>query len=277
MLASALALHALLATLLFPVPATAHEGLHAVIAKLDERLASAPDDVDLLLQRGEAHRRHHAWSAAFEDVIRIRMLAPQRAEGLLLHAELHADMGWFDTALPLLDRYLKDCPGNLDARWLRGQVHAALGESADAERDWDAVIAARPKPSPDEYLERAMLLASRGPEFVDHALAGLNEGILRLGEATAIQLRAIDLELQRGRPDDALARLSRIANWSARQERWLSRRGDILLGSGRPEQALVAYREASAAIDALRPRHRLTPAVQELARHVAQRLEELDT
>jgi predicted negative regulator of RcsB-dependent stress response len=254
----------------------AHEGLHEAIAALDTRIAEAPEDVDLLLARGELNRRHRAWGDALADALLAQQLAPDDDDGLLLRARLHANLGWLDSALPLLQRYLARHADHLDALWLRGEVRAQLGDSFGAEQDWDAAIAAGPVPSPDQYLARATLVAARGPAFLDLALAGLDEGLLRLGGAASLQLRAIDLELECGEPDAALSRVDTLARSSPRQEHWLARRGDILSSSGRKTEARAAYQKAALAIAALAARHRQTRAVMDLAEHVASRLAELE-
>jgi hypothetical protein len=232
-------LGAMLATLLVAVPASAHDGLHEAIASLDQRIERAPDDVELLLARGDLHRRHQAWGAAFEDALRVQQLAPENGAGLLLRARLHADLDWNDTALPLLDAYLARHSDDLDARWLRGDVRSRRGDAAGALADWDAVIAARAQPSPDEYVARADLLA-RSPDSLAVALSGLDEGIDRLGAPVSLQLRAIELEVERGETDAALSRLATL------------------------EARSVAAR------------HRNTQAVRDLADHVARRLAELE-
>jgi len=266
----------LLAALSFVVPASAHDGLHEAIASFDARIERAPDDVGLLLARGDLHRRHQAWGAAFEDALRVRQLSPDDDACLLLRAMLHADLDWAETALPLLDAYLARQADDLDARWLRGEVRSRLGDIDGALLDWDTVIAARERPSPDEYVARADLLATIGSESLALALSGLDEGIARLGAPAALQLRAIDLEVERGETDAALARLTTLEARSERRERWLAQRGDILMRSGRTREALVAFRDAAAAIDALAARHRKTQAVRDLADHVARRLAELE-
>src|SRR5690606_28082581 len=66
-----------------------------------------------------------------------------------------------------------------------------------------------------------------------------------------LQLPALELEEQRQNHDAALARLETIIQPAMRKERWLFRRGKILVAAGRPADARKAFQEALAAISVL--------------------------
>jgi len=61
-----------------------------------------------------------------------------------------------------------------------------------------------------------------------------------------------------------LKRLEVVAAGSDRKEKWLVRRGEILLQANRREDAKSAFSEALAAIESLPPRLRTAPAMVEL-------------
>jgi Flp pilus assembly protein TadD len=124
-------------------------------------------------------------------------------------------------------------------------------------------------------LERARVTAARGEAFLEAALQGLDEGQRRLGWIPSLQQYAIELELKQGDFSAALQRLDRLFQPEQRQEHWWSQRADILLTAGRNSAARQALLESLAAMNRLRPRHRLTPAVRELEAAVRSKLDEL--
>jgi len=116
-------------------------------------------------------------------------------------------------------------------------------------------IAGTPHPTPDDYIERARLLAVCGEPILDRAVKGLDEGIARLGPMVSLEFYAIDLECQQGRFDSALKRLDVVAPQFDRKENLLERRGEILTAAGRVAEAREAFAAALAAIDS-RPTER---------------------
>ena len=115
-----------------------------------------------------------------------------------------------------------------------------------------------------------------GVEHIDVALQGLDEGLERLGQPITLLLYAIDLELELGRHDAALARLDRIASRADRKETWLVRRGEILEQAGRPAEARAAYVAAIEAVQALPATRRGTRAVSRLQTRAEEALTRLD-
>ena len=103
---------------------------------------------------------------------------------------------------------------------------------------------------------------------MEAALRGLDEGVKRLGPLVTLQLYAMDLALARQNFDDALRRLETISAQSARKEKWLARRGEILIRAGRRDEAKQAYAAALLAIGALPPRLQQTPAMLNLKKQV---------
>ena len=96
------------------------------------------------------------------------------------------------------------------------------------------------------------------------AIAGIDAAVERLGPIPALQLFAIELDVQQGRIDAALVRLDGLAARSPRKETWLARRGEILAQAGRPDEARTAYVAALAALEALPPAPRQTKAIANL-------------
>lgn len=259
-------------------PAHAHPGIDEQLEEVTARLAATPDDARLFLRRGELYRLHGDPKAARADFDRARSLDPELVIVEFCLGRLLLEDGKPQAALAHLDTFLARRPDDADGRATRGRALAALGRHAEAAADFDRAIG-KPRgeaPLPEYYLERARAYAAAGPEYVERALQGLDEGLERLGEPVTLQLFAIELEMQRGAHDAALTRVDRIAAQSARDEPWLMRRGAILEIAGRREEAMQAYRATIASIDSLPAGRRANRAVRRLQDEAASALERLE-
>jgi tetratricopeptide (TPR) repeat protein len=246
--------------------AAAHGPLQEQIDAATQLIALAPDDAQLYLRRGELHRLHEDWDAALADYDRAAALAPADDVVDFLRGRALQEAGRPALAKAALDRYLAGHPDHAEALVTRAKAQQALGALRPAAADYTRAIDRLARPDPDYYLERARIEVA-GRE-VTKALAGLDAGLLRLGPVPALQLYAIELEVELGRVDRALARLDAAAAQSARKETWLARRGDILLRAGRRKEAHAAYAAALAAIEALPASVRQTSATVDLERQV---------
>jgi tetratricopeptide (TPR) repeat protein len=253
----------------------AHDGLHERIAGLTREIERSPGNAELHLRRAELRRLHREWDAALADLERAAELDPRLDGVILVRARTLLDAGRLESARAVVESRLALHAEDPDALLVRAAISLRLGAAEDAVRDYDRAIAVLHSPEPDHYLARAELLAAMGPAGVERALAGLDAGLDRLGPVAALESRAVELELVRGRYDDALARLDGIAARSRRQERWLALRGEILLDAGRTAEALDAFGAARLALDSLPLRHRTSAAMRELESTIDCRLAEL--
>lgn len=251
----------------------AHGDLHAQIVAISQRIDADPSNADLILRRAELHREHEQWLQAEADFDRAEKLAPENFAIGLGRGKLYLAMGKLDAARASLDRVLAAQPAHVDALATRAQVLQAQGEPDAAAADFARAIENASSPEPDFYLGRASALSAARPARDDEALASLDAGIARLGKLPTLSLAAIDLQVKRGEFDDALRRLDKLRESQPRQEAWLERRGDILMAARRPGEAMQAWRDSMAALEALPPRLRGTGAMLELRKRLTQRLQ----
>jgi tetratricopeptide (TPR) repeat protein len=171
-------------------------------------------------------------------------------------------MGEDSAARAAYDAVLSREPTNAAALFGRAPVLARLGDRKAAIADYSRGLALAAFPQPGHFLERASLQAA---EYgTDEAIKGLEEGLARLGWMVTLQKTAIDLELERQRTDEALARLETIITRSNRKETWLAWKGEILLAAGKTQQAQDVLSAALKAIDGLPPRMRTSSGMTEL-------------
>ncbi len=235
----------------------AHREIEEQIRAVDRLIADKPGDAKLYLRRGELHRIHRDWQKAEADYNKALELDPELITARYCLGRMNLEAGSPEKACSFLDRYLASRPNDAAANAARGRALAEMGKHLAAVEDFDRAIAHSPgdHKMPELYLERARALVAAGPQHLDRAIAGLDEGLERLGEPVTLQLYAIDLEVEAKRYNAALKRLDLLASRAARQEPWLMRKGAVLEAAGRREDALKVYRKALEAVESL-PQHR---------------------
>lgn len=241
--------------------ARAHGDLHGQIQRVAREIAAAPS-ARLYLQRGELYHDHEDFPAALADFAEAARVDPALTAVDLARGRTLFKAGRLAEAHATLDRYLAAKPAHADAYLLRARIRSGLHRDADAVADFDRNIALNPQPSPEAFLERAEARAATGERAA--ALAGLDEGLRRLGNLVTLQDAAIALELALGRTDAALGRVDRMLADLPRKESWLARRGEILAATGRTDDAREAFSAALAALERLSAPLRETAAMRDL-------------
>ncbi len=250
----------------------AHGPDHEVIQLLTAELEKHPDDPEILLQRGERLRAHGDLAAACLDFQASLRAAPESNHARLRLAMVLRDLGQSSDSLALLDALLGSHRTNLPALATRADLLSRIGRHQEAVLDYDTLLQRPGISRPDLYLDRARAILAADTNAAPKALAGIDEGIRRLGPVTSLQLFALDLEERRGATAEALKRLDVLLAGATRKERWWYRRGEILRAAGRPREAQAEYRRALAAIESLPERLQRTMAISELRRETEARL-----
>jgi predicted Zn-dependent protease len=264
-----------LALLLSPFPAAlAHGDDELLIEALTEAINESPE-ADLHIRRGELFRHHQEWERADADFAAAARLEPQLTVVDYFRGRTFLESGAPEKARPFADRYLRNFPDEAEGWFLRGEILAALGDPGPAAADYGEGLQRARRPRPEHYLRQAQLLAASGADGGRAALAAIDAGIARIGPVVTLLDRAIALELEQKNFDGALERIDTLMKHTPRAERWLIRRADILVQSGRTAEAIRTYRAALSAIEELPERHRSTHAMAELIAAARSSLERL--
>ena len=222
-----------------PTGLRAHEESAVALADLDALIAAAPSEPVLYLRRA-AHREEHAdWAAAAADLVRATALAPADPTVLAALGRLQMATGDLAAARAQFDRALVLAPADAATLILRARAHTHLGASAAAHADYTTALRLVVAPTPELFLARAAL-----PIAPAAALAGVEEGLARLGPAATLLERASVLALQLGRTDEALRFVDLLGAHTDRREFSLHRRGKILAAAGRTAEARTAFSHA---------------------------------
>jgi len=259
-------------------PVWADQGIVEQIAALDRLIETRPDDAALYLRRGELYRIRRDWPNAERDYLRARGLDAGLAAVEFCLGRMKVEAGDPESAVEHLNRYLELRPSDPKALATRGRALVKLERHLAAADDFTAALAHAGEgfSQPEVYLERARALMAAGPEHVELALQGLDEGLEKLGEPVTLQLYAVELEVGARRYDAALRRLDRLAAGSVRKEPWLMRKGAILEAAGRPDEARQVYEQAVDAIHTLPPSRRNSTAAQRMETEARANLERLE-
>lgn len=263
-------------------PALGHADLHERIEALGERLEESPDDVELLLRRADLYRQHREFDLALRDVDAVERLGGRKADVLLLRGRTLLECGRDEEAARALGAFLSLRSGHAEGWLLLARARRGTGDHPGSVAAYERAIALMQWPGPELYLERADEVLQAGSAtgserpVLERALAGIEEGIERLGPVVTLELRAADLDARLGRVNKALARIDAIMEQAARKEVWLVRKADILARAQRREEALATYRAARNAIDARRA-HGRSHALREQIECAIERLERAET
>jgi tetratricopeptide (TPR) repeat protein len=172
-----------------------------------------------------------------------------------------------------IDRVLARRPDAYGLFFARGQAWLAIGDADAAARDFGEAIAKGPRPTPEQVIARRDALVSVGKKA--EAIQALDEGMVRVGQVVSLVLPAIDLEVELGRYDAALARLDRLSAGVRPNPLWQAQRADILERAGRKAEARAEYANTLALIDA-RPPMRRGKQLDELRQRVETALASTD-
>jgi len=245
--------------------ASAHGDLHESIVAVTAEIEKSPQDGALYLRRAMLHAAHEDVRPAEADFARAEALKADASAIWLGRGRLQLAVGRLAEARATLDQLLAREPHHVEALVTRARARARLRDAEAAAADFTAAIAASGHPEPEYFLERAEVRASMEPPRYEEAIRSLDDGLKRLGEGVlTLQLAAIDLEVEAGRIEAALSRIDRVAATAVRKESWLTRRGDLLAGAGRTDEARRAYEQALAALAILPARARATRTMADL-------------
>lgn len=253
----------------------AHEAVDSSIGRYDALIKEQPNQSVLYLKRGELHRENKHWQLAWADYQQAQRLPASREqqhEILFCMGRMQLQSGHPDQALPLLQQVLEANPGYIRVRLNLARAYLALNQPEQAVRQMDIYISLLKRPSPDVYLERARMAQTLGPESYQQVVRGLEEGVNALGPIVTLLAELIDVHLQHGNTDTALAGFEQLPPVIKSLPKWQAKKGDIYMQAGNLEAALRTYEKALEIISELPARRQSTPAMRDLEKYLCTRL-----
>jgi predicted Zn-dependent protease len=233
-------------------PLHAHEDLDEEIEEATASIAARKGDAAAYVWRAELRRLDRNWEGAQADLDEARRLAPRRDDLALSQAALDLDRGRATEAVAGLGAYLARHPDEGMALRLRARAWKTLGRLSDERADLATLLARAKEVRPDDVRDLARAVRGIGGP-IDSTIAVYDRGIRRLGSLVSLEIPAMDLEVEAGRYDAALARLDRIAPQYERRFAVLERRGELLARAGRIAEARAARAAARAERESSEP------------------------
>ncbi len=257
------------AWLLLAGEAAGHGSVHDRLAALEVQIADSPTAAPLYLRRAALLGEHEDWAPALRDCDRAQQLDPGievdlTRGNLLLAAARPAE------AVTALDRFLLLHPNHPPALISRARARIQLGRQPAAIADLRAAVHHSATLEPDLVVELADALAAHAEPL--EAITALDFGIAKLGNAPALAVRALELELTLKNFDAALVRVAAMQAAAPRPEPWLARRAAILAQADRLPEARAAWQALIAQLAALPPAQRDSHALSLLLAEARQAL-----
>lgn len=210
----------LAAGLLAATAAQTHPDLLEQIQRLDAQIRAQPDRADLLIRRGDLHRRHEDFAAAGRDFEAARALAPADPELDFHQGRLALEAGDPAAAGHYLDGYLAARPQDAVAWRLRAETALRRGEDS-AAAGFERAVRFSESPSPALY--RQWVLSLLAEDDRPAALAAVDGGLDRFGAEVSLlglgadtALAGLDAARARFYLERLTPGLRRISPWAER-------------------------------------------------------------
>lgn len=241
--------------LVFSVPAFPHSGLPEQIAEISLRIAEDTGNPYLYMKRGELYRNHQDRAKARSDFEMAGKIAPDLPLVHLFLGKINLESGNIVAAKSALDKYLGHITDNAGAYDLRARILIQMQKPLQAANDYTRAIELTANPKPDLFLARARALAAAGPPHISEAIHSLERGMHQVGPLVVFHEAALELEIRDKRFKSALKRIDDLISDSARKEKWMEKRGNVLLLAGHPDDAKEEFKKALQSLEEL-PSHR---------------------
>jgi tetratricopeptide (TPR) repeat protein len=248
-----------------------HPGAHEQIEQLNLRIELEQVNQSLYAMRGLVYSNVGHLDSALSDYKK----AGAMGDPIRLAHEIgvvYYRQGNLEEALEHFDRFLRNFPKSAPTYEYRARVQRDIGNYSAALADLNRFLSLRSQPSPGHYVSAAELLLELDDNGYIAAIEILDQGIQRLGVVPHLQRRAIELELQQSRPDEALRRMKSLEVVLGGGPNWQVDMAELLMRLGDKPQAKVYVEQAATELPLLR----LTPARHALEQRIAVLLQELD-
>lgn len=219
----ALAVLVVLATL--PVCSFAHPDLVLQIEGLSSQIETDPANADLLIKRGDLHRRHQDYAAAREDFDSARNTDPDNSLLDFYEGRLFLDSGKSASARLHFSRYLEIHPEHSNAWVLLGEACIQSGDARRAADYFEQAINTSDSPSPALYRSQVLSLLASGDAPWGSASQVVKKGLDHFGLEVNLLGLGTDIALAANRKKQADRYLQRLPEplqalpqWAKRQQ-----------------------------------------------------------
>jgi tetratricopeptide (TPR) repeat protein len=222
----------------------AHTDLQLQIFELSNQLAQDPENVQLLLRRGDLQRRHENWDLARADFKRVRELQPGNETVDWFEGRLEVQAGQPVAGVRYLERFLNANPNHLIALQNRAQGYLMLNQPLLAANDFQSVILASERPTPSLYRANTLALIRAGDEHYSAAMKVVLQGLSNFPAEVTLTAMATDLSLAQSDTVTAKQLMSRLPAPIHNLPQWQTRNALLECQSGYPTMAAFWFSSA---------------------------------
>jgi tetratricopeptide (TPR) repeat protein len=217
---------------------------YARLRGITKEIEKTPTNAKLYLKRAEQFRQQREWKKSLLDYAKAAALDPSLVEVDRERAKLFLRTGRNQEASEAIARFLSNLPDDPEGIVIQGRILMGLGKFGESAASFTKAIQLGFEPAPDLYLER-LSVQERDPAVKPaQKLAGLDEGIRKLGSIPSLELKAIELERSSGNLEGALSRIDGLLGKAEAKELWLEHRADLLVRMKRRSEARDALKTA---------------------------------
>jgi len=217
---------------------------------LDEALGLDPQSVIAMTNRAVTLMKLEEFEAAAQDLDKALSLDPDQGVARLNLGNLHNLRDEPAIAVRELTRALRSLPKGPEqgaAHLSRGNAHLMLENYQEAIEDFSVAAKLYTDPEPKAYCEFRRAVALSGSGDHDAAFQAIEASLELNDEAFEAHVFKGQLSLEQGKPDDAVAELTRALELEAADEmtsQALNLRAEAYARQGRPDLALRDYDRA---------------------------------
>lgn len=219
----------------------AHSDLLLQIEGLTEQLQQQPDNVNLLLKRGDLQRRHQNWDLARADFNRVREIQPENNTVDWFEGRLDVESGRPGAGISYLDRFLKTNPGHTIALQNRAQAYLLQQQPVLAAEDFATVIQLSERPAPSLYSANALALVMAGSDYYSAAMAVVKNGLRLFPGEIMLTGIATDLSLAQSDTQTATKLINQLPASIQKLMQWQTRKALLDCQAGHQEQAALWF------------------------------------
>lgn len=222
----------------------AHSDVDPEIAEVTAELANQPENVALLLRRGQLYRFNGKFTESLNDLEHAWLLDRDNRHVALARCRTLVALGRDSAAKVALDQYLQGESGasRVVALVERAHLYGRTGRADLALADFSAAL--HLYPTVELYLARGHLQEELGQ--LDNAEAGYREGVSHLRHASILRKELIRVKIAQGHYPEALTLIdNELAAAAVKTEGYL-RRAEVLAAMGQTEAADSARTHALA-------------------------------
>ena len=253
---------------LLPNDAQAHGDLHVRIVKLTQLIKENPDSIELYLKRGELYFYHNDFDSALADYLVVKQKKPDFPKTDFLLGQLFNKFDYPKAGLLHIHDFIASQGDIPNAYIIRAEIQTKLGLDSSAVIDYIKAISLMDQPKPDVYLDLSKAYLKAYPQDIKGAIACLNKGIKDLGEVLTLQSKIIELLIQNKQYDLAIEKIDSIIAKMIRSERWLMKKGEVLLKAGKLTEAKAVFAATKEEIEKLPDGIKKTQAIQTMQKEV---------